>query len=71
MTRPIERRIEKLETTHNPKEILIWGSTQADFDRKIDAMIASGELTEEDRVRCIRVHWEGVGGGSITTRNTR
>ena len=56
--RPIERRIEKLEATDNPKKILIWGNTQADFDREVDARIASGELTEEDRARCIRVRWK-------------
>jgi len=58
MTRPIERRIEKLEATDNPKKILVWGNTQEDFDREVDARIASGELTEEDRSRCIRVHWK-------------
>jgi len=58
MTRPIERRIEKLEATHNPKKILIWGDTQADFEREVDARIASGILTEKDRARCVRVTWK-------------
>ena len=61
MTRPIERRIEKLEATGNPKKIFIWGDTQADFEREVDARIACGKLTEEDRARCIRVSWKDPG----------
>jgi len=59
MKRPIERRIEKLEASQNPKKILIWGDTLADFDREVEARIASGILTEEDRTRCIRMCWKG------------
>jgi hypothetical protein len=59
MKQPIERRIEKLEAIHNPKKILIWGDTQADFEREVDARIARGILTEEDRAWCIRMCWKG------------
>ena len=54
MTRPIEKRIEKLEGVHNPRTIIIVANTQAAFDRQVDARIARGELKVEDRARCIQ-----------------
>jgi predicted nucleotidyltransferase len=55
MNRPLARRLAKLEANAPDPTIPIYVEDEADVARRIDELIAEGELFEDDRPRC--VHW--------------
>jgi hypothetical protein len=57
MNRAIDRRLKKLEAT-TTDEIPVYCDDEADVAATISKMIASGEISETDRPRC--VYWLSV-----------
>ena len=58
MNRTINLRLTKLEAQASTDEIPVWCDDEAAVAATISDMIASGEISESDRPRCI--HWQSV-----------
>src|SRR5258708_38025213 len=55
MNRSLVRRLARLEASAPDPTIPIFVDDEADVGRRIDELIAEGELFEDERPRC--VHW--------------
>ena len=55
MKREIEKRLSRLEGD-NSEDIPVFCEHESDVEATVDAMIAAGEIVENDRSRC--VFWE-------------
>jgi len=51
-----EARLRKLEMCNGAGDIPVWCEDPADMGMAIDAMIANGDILENDRHRC--VYWQ-------------